>query len=117
MKISPANIFQKMLWFEKYYQNCQASFGRSKCEWVNIFALPSISLGGTVMQGLSQDLETGCPELAIVKFLGIQIFKGGGPPYTQILTIYMYKFIKIRHDILIQSHWNYMEMSKINYML
>ena len=34
MKISPANIFQKMLWFEKYYQNCQASFGRSKCEWV-----------------------------------------------------------------------------------
>ena len=27
-------------------------------------------------QGLSQDLETGCPKLAIVKFLGIQIFKG-----------------------------------------
>ena len=26
--------------------------------------------------GLSQDLETGCPNLAIVKFLGIQIFKG-----------------------------------------
>ena len=27
-------------------------------------------------QGLSQDLETGCPKLAIVKFLGFQIFKG-----------------------------------------
>ena len=26
--------------------------------------------------GLSQDLETGCPKLAIVKLLGIQIFKG-----------------------------------------
>ena len=27
-------------------------------------------------QGLSQDLETGCPKLAIVKILGIQIVKG-----------------------------------------
>ena len=27
-------------------------------------------------QGLSQDLETGCLKLAIVKYLGIQIFKG-----------------------------------------
>ena len=27
-------------------------------------------------QGLSQDLETGCPKLAIVKFLGVQVFKG-----------------------------------------
>ena len=29
------------------------------------------------VQGLSQDLETGCPKLAIAKFLGVQIFKGG----------------------------------------
>ena len=29
-----------------------------------------------VMQCLSQDLETGCLKLAVVKFLGIQIFKG-----------------------------------------
>ena len=29
----------------------------------------------------------------------------------------MYRFIKIRHDILIQCHENYMEMKKINYML
>ena len=28
------------------------------------------------MQGLSQDLETGCPKLAISTFLGIQLFKG-----------------------------------------
>ena len=27
------------------------------------------------MQGISQHLETGCPKLAIVKFLGIIIFK------------------------------------------
>ena len=27
-------------------------------------------------QGLSQDLETGCLKLAIVKSLGVQIFKG-----------------------------------------
>ena len=29
----------------------------------------------------------------------------------------MYKFNKIRHDILIQFNGNYMEMKKINYML
>ena len=29
----------------------------------------------------------------------------------------MYKFIKIRHDILIQCHGNYMGMEKFNYML
>ena len=28
------------------------------------------------MQGLSQDIETGCPKLAIVKPLGVHIFKG-----------------------------------------
>ena len=27
-------------------------------------------------QGLSQDLETGCPKLAIVKLLGFLFFKG-----------------------------------------
>ena len=30
----------------------------------------------TTPQGLSQDLETGCPKLAIVKFLGGLVFKG-----------------------------------------
>ena len=67
-------------------------------------------------QGLSQDLETGCPKLAVVKFLGVQIFKGDRN-YTQISTINMYKFIKISHYILIQCHGNYVEMKKINDML
>ena len=30
----------------------------------------------TLQQGISQDLETGCLKLAIVKLLGVQIFKG-----------------------------------------
>ena len=66
-------------------------------------------------QGLSQDLETGCPKLAFLKFLGVQ----GGPQYTKISTINMYKFIKIRHDIdiLIQCHGNHIEVKKFNYML
>ena len=29
-----------------------------------------------IIQSLSQELETGCLKLAIVKFLGVQIFKG-----------------------------------------
>ena len=41
----------------------------------------------------------------------------GCPLYTHISAINMYKFIKIRHDILIQCHGNYMEMKKFNYML
>ena len=65
---------------------------------------------------LSQDLETGCPKLAIVNFLGVQIFKGGAQ-YTQISNINMYAFIEIRHDILIQCHRNYMETKKVNYMV
>ena len=52
------------------------------------------------VKGLSQDLETKCLKLAIVKFWGVQIFYGG-LQYTQISAINMYKFIKIRHDILI----------------
>ena len=31
---------------------------------------------GNPMQCLSKDLETGCLKLAVVKFLGVQIFKG-----------------------------------------
>ena len=69
-----------------------------------------------IQQGLSQDLETGCLKLAIVKLLGVQNFKGGGL-YTLISTINMYKLIKIRHDILIQCHVNYAMMKKFNYML
>ena len=52
-----------------------------------------------VHQGLSQDLESGCLKLAVVKFWGVHIFKED-LQFTQISTINMYKFIKIMHDIL-----------------
>ena len=67
-------------------------------------------------QCLSQDFETGCLKLAVVIFLGVQIFKGGSQ-YTHTSTINMYKFIKIRHDIIKQCHGNYKEMKKFNYEL
>ena len=66
-------------------------------------------------QGLSQELETGCLKLAIVKFLGVQISKGD--QNILISTINMYIFIKMRHDIRIQGRGNYMMMKKINHML
>ena len=64
-------------------------------------------------QCLSQDLETGYLKLAVVKFWGVQILKGDDPgsQYTHISTINMYKFIKIRHDIIKQCHGNYKENS------
>ena len=65
---------------------------------------------GRPKQCLSQDLETGCLKLAVVKFLGAQIF-------THISTINMYKFIKIRHDIIKLCHGKYKEMKKFNYKL
>ena len=68
-----------------------------------------------MMQCLSQDLETGCLKLAVVKFLGVQIFKGDHN--ILISTINMYKFIRIRHDIIKQCHGNYKAMKKFNYML
>ena len=36
----------------------------------------SLSQQGVWVQCLSQDLETGCLKLAVVKFLGVQIYKG-----------------------------------------
>ena len=36
----------------------------------------TILAGLIARQGLSQELETGCLKLAIVKSLGVQIFKG-----------------------------------------
>ena len=60
---------------------------------------------GGLHQCLSQDLETGCLKLE------------GGSQYTQISTINMYKFIKIRHDIIKQCHGNYEEMKTFNYKL
>ena len=40
----------------------------------------------------------------------------GGQYILKILTIKMCKYIKIRHNIVLQCHGNYMEMKKFNYI-
>ena len=48
------------------------------CDMPGVYGSDDITTD-TCKQGLSQDLETGltgCPKLAIVKFLGVYIFKG-----------------------------------------
>ena len=74
----------------------------------------SFQISRDPFQCLSQDLETGCLKLAVVKFRPNFY---GGSQYTHISTINMYKFIKIRHDIIKQCHGNYKEMKKFNYKL
>ena len=32
-------VFKEMLLLEKYNQNCQDYFGRSNCEWVNLYTV------------------------------------------------------------------------------
>ena len=56
------------------------------------------------------------PKIGNFEILGRPNFQGG-PQNTQISTINMYKFAKVRHDILTQCHGVYMEKKKINYML
>ena len=70
MNISPSNISWNMLLAKLFHQNYQA-------------VLAAVSINGLIlqqlcvcMQGFSQDLETGCLKLAVVKFLGVQIIKG-----------------------------------------
>ena len=74
-------------------------------------------LAVNLKQGLSQDLKTGCSNLAVVKFIWASKFVRGTTIYTLKSTINLYKFIKIRQNILKQCHGNYMEMKKFNYML
>ena len=69
-------------------------------------ALPGKKLTESV--GLTQHLETGCPKLAIVKFLGIQLFKGNH----NITAINMYLEFLIRYNIHLQCHWNCTEVKK-----
>ena len=45
---------------------------------------------GTTDQGLSQDLETGCRKLGIVKLLDVFL---GRPQYTQVTTITAYIYL------------------------
>ena len=56
------------------------------------------------------------PKIGSCKIFGRPDFLGGSQ-YTHISTINMYKFIKIRHDIIKQCHGNYKEMKKFNYKL
>ena len=65
---------------------------------------------------LARIYKLGAPKWPILKFLVVQIFQGE-PQYTQISTINMYAFIKVRHAIIIQWHRNDMEMKRFNYML
>ena len=62
-----------------------------------------------VHQCLSQDLETGCPKLSSVTFLGDPVVQGR-PQHIQNTTINMYLLIEIRCNILIQSHGNYIKV-------
>ena len=90
---------------------------RSACRHVLILSWKSVvnspCLFKFTLQGLSQDLETWCPKLAIVKYWGTHIG-------TMIYLDFIYRHVKnyrIRHDILIQCHGNHMEMKIFNYML
>ena len=62
--------------------------------------------------GLSQDLETGCPKLIIVKFWGVLFFKGGHN-VLRLPPLNIYFLIEIRHNILIQCHRDCTEVEKI----
>ena len=62
-----------------------------------------------MIQCVSQDFETGCLKLAVVKSWGFQIFKG-----SHDLLIFQ---PQIRHDVIKQCHGNYKEMKKLNYKL
>ena len=59
-----------------------SQFGHAKVYetsvWTPCFQILAKTMGGGGggEQCLSQDLETGCLKLAVVKFLGVQIFKG-----------------------------------------
>ena len=48
------------------------------CIWsiISLFVAGQILNTPALYQCLSQDLETGCLKLAVVKVLGVQIFKG-----------------------------------------
>ena len=61
------------------------------------------------------DLETGCPKLTIEK-ISVPIFKGR-QQHTELTTINMYLLIKIRHDIILQYHGNYIEVKIVGCML
>ena len=56
----------------------------------------------TFLQWLSKDLETGCPDLAIVKYPGHQLFHRK-TKYIQITIINMYLLTQKRYNILLNA--------------
>ena len=56
------------------------------------------------------------PKIGSCKFFGRPNFQGGSQ-YTPISTINIYKFTRIRHDIIKQCHGNNKVMKKFNYKL
>ena len=95
----PATIYTVYHWY--FWAGYRYPHGTGIPVWT-----PSYSL----VQCLSQDLETVCLKLAI---LGRPNFSGGSQ-YTHVSTFNMYKFIKIRHDIIKQCHGYYKRMKKFN---
>ena len=86
VQISSSKIVKKILvYYLKNVQNWEFFFKVFACpERIFLGNCQSKRQTGRVLaknllcvqpQGLSQNLETGCPKLAIVKFWGIQIFK------------------------------------------
>ena len=62
-------------------------------------------------QGLGQDLETGWPKLAIVKFSASYISREN-TIYSNYSHKDMFKLIEIRRNILMQCHEKYIEVEK-----
>ena len=70
-----------------------------------------IQIGHGWEQGLSQDLESGCPKSTIVGFRGCPILQGTSK-YTLITIMNMYLLVEIWHYILIQCHGDFVEVEK-----
>ena len=63
-------VFSEREWVVFYWLSAQC------WSWMTIICPYLLLYVHTYVQGFSHDLETGCPKLAIVKFLGVQNFKG-----------------------------------------
>ena len=67
-------------------------------------------------QGLSHNLETGCPKMALVKSLGVLIFKGTNNILKNTIILNMYLLIEIRHNVHILCHRNNIAVKKIQFI-
>ena len=62
-------------------------------------------------------MEYDCSPFITIGNLAVVNFFKEGSQYTYISTKNMFKFIKIRHDIIKQCHGNYEGVKKFNYKL